>query len=62
MARRKINNGMARKAARREAAAERRDDRARRSDTDQVASLEARGHGDCKEATRLRAAIAEAGA
>ena len=44
---------------RREEAAERQAVRDARSDKDQIRHLESKGHGHCREVTRLRARIAK---
>ncbi len=50
-------NGYGLRAAKREEAQRRHDARAGRSDREQLALLEARGHGHCAEALRLRALL-----
>lgn len=50
-----VNNSKRRRKERQDQAVERAEARAKRSPADQLARLEAHGHGHCAEAERLRA-------
>ncbi len=54
-----MRRGRIEKEGRRKEAQERDADRAKRTNAEQIKLLEAHGHGECKEATRLRERIAK---